>query len=121
MGISLAIGLAASVPATAGMLTTGGAASPVPYVVSAAAQRAAVAFWTPGRMEQAATAGTRAADPGPSPADPGPSPTASPKEPGGGPPTGTPTAVKFAGIPTVGTLFYTTGTQKHFCTASVTD
>ena len=64
-------------------------------MVSAAAQRAAVAFWTPGRMAQAAAAG--------------------------GPPAGTPTAATFAGIPTVGVLFYTTGTQKHFCTASVTD
>jgi V8-like Glu-specific endopeptidase len=72
-------------------------------------------------MEQAAVAGTRAVGPAPSPAEPGPSPTASPTQPGGGAPTGMPTAVKFAGIPTVGTLFYTTGTQKHFCTASVAD
>jgi V8-like Glu-specific endopeptidase len=34
-------------------------------------------------------------------------------------PPGTPTAVKFSGVATVGALFFTTGTQKHFCTASV--
>ena len=95
MGVSIAIGLAASRPATANALVAGGGPPAVPYVVTAAAQRAAAAFWTPGRMEQAAAAG--------------------------GAPKRTPTAVKFAGVPTVGTLFYTTGTGRHFCTASVTD
>jgi V8-like Glu-specific endopeptidase len=36
-------------------------------------------------------------------------------------PRGTPTAAKFTGVSTVGALFYTTGSQKHFCTASVID
>jgi hypothetical protein len=36
-------------------------------------------------------------------------------------PKGTPTAVHFDGVPTVGALFFTTGSAKHFCTASVTD
>ena len=36
-------------------------------------------------------------------------------------PKGTPTAVPFDGVPTVGALFFTTGSAKHFCTASVTD
>ena len=38
-----------------------------------------------------------------------------------GPPRGTPTATPFNGVPTVGALFYTTGTASHFCTASVVD
>jgi V8-like Glu-specific endopeptidase len=36
-------------------------------------------------------------------------------------PRGTPTAATFTGVSTVGALFYTTGSQKHFCTASVID
>jgi V8-like Glu-specific endopeptidase len=42
-----------------------------------------------------------------------------PRGTAGNAPAGTPVAAKFTGIPTVGTLFYTTGTQGHFCTASV--
>jgi hypothetical protein len=38
-----------------------------------------------------------------------------------GPPPGTPTASAFRGVPTVGALFYTTGSGAHFCTASVVD
>jgi V8-like Glu-specific endopeptidase len=38
-----------------------------------------------------------------------------------GPPRGTPRAAPFGGVPTVGALFYTTGTATHFCTASVVD
>lgn len=37
------------------------------------------------------------------------------------PPPGTPNPVYFNGVPTVGALFFTTGTQAHFCTASVVD
>lgn len=40
---------------------------------------------------------------------------------GGSPPKGTPTAQRFAGVPTVGALFSTTGSATHFCTASVVD
>jgi V8-like Glu-specific endopeptidase len=36
-------------------------------------------------------------------------------------PSGTPTAVAFTGVRTTGALFYTTGTRRHFCTASVVD
>ena len=77
----------------------------VTYQVSAAAQRAALAFWTPARMAaaqaavvvpQAAQARTRVT-----------------------PPKGIPTAVPFSGVPTTGALFGTTGSKKHFCTAAV--
>jgi V8-like Glu-specific endopeptidase len=77
--------------------------------VSPAAQRAAVTFWTPARMAAAAATG---GDSGGMARVARPAITA---------PKGTPTAVLFNGVPTVGALFYTTGTQKHFCTASVTD
>jgi V8-like Glu-specific endopeptidase len=80
----------------------------VTYVVSAAAQRAALAFWTPQRME-AATGVSRASLAIATPDDP--AALIAPK--------GTPTAVKFTGVATVGALFYTTGSGKHFCTASV--
>jgi V8-like Glu-specific endopeptidase len=38
-----------------------------------------------------------------------------------GPPPGTPNPTYFNGVPTVGALFFTNGTQAHFCTASVVD
>jgi hypothetical protein len=81
----------------------------VTYVVSAAAQRSALAFWTPRRMA-AAMAASRAT--------PG---MARPDATDATAPPGTPTATEFAGSPTVGALFYTTGAQEHFCTASVVD
>ena len=37
------------------------------------------------------------------------------------PPPGIPNPTSFNGVPTVGALFFTTGTQAHFCTASVVD
>ena len=37
------------------------------------------------------------------------------------PPPGIPNPTYFNGVPTVGALFFTTGTQAHFCTASVVD
>jgi len=40
---------------------------------------------------------------------------------GGSPPRGIPAAQRFAGVPTVGALFSTTGARTHFCTASVVD
>lgn len=93
------------------MAATGGSAGaatghPQPGIgvvhdLSLAAQQAARAFWTPSRLA-----------------------TATPEQGiksnvTGGPPPGTPTATKFGGVPTVGALFYTKGTQRHFCTASV--
>jgi hypothetical protein len=101
------IGLAASAPAAAGALAPDGAsggATAVTYVVSASAQASARAFWTLARMSAAAPELTR--------------PAARPQVSA---PSGTPTAVRFSGVPTTGALFYTTGTRKHFCTASVVD
>jgi Trypsin len=72
--------------------------------VSPAAQRAARAFWTPARMA--------AASPEPGDTVAGPAIT---------PPPGIPTARSFGGVPTVGALFFTTGSAAHFCTASVVD
>ena len=76
----------------------------VTYQVSAAAQRAALAFWTPARMAAAQAA------------------VAIPQAPraraGAKPPKGIPTAVHFSGVPTTGALFGTTGSKTHFCTAA---
>jgi V8-like Glu-specific endopeptidase len=74
----------------------------VVHTLSPAAQHATRAFWTPSRLATA-TPERGVASPAQTPA----------------PPPGTPTATPFNGVPTVGTLFYTTGTQAHFCTASV--
>jgi V8-like Glu-specific endopeptidase len=87
---------AGTVPAGPG---PGGA---VVHAVSGPAQRAAGAFWTPSRMAAAT---------------PMPGAPASGAQPG--PPAGIPSPTHFAGVPTVGALFFTTGTQQHFCTASV--
>lgn len=74
------------------------------HTIGGAAQAAARAFWTPGRM-----AGATAVRPGVQHA------------PQAGPPPGTPTARSFSGVPTIGALFYTTRSGAHFCTASVAD
>jgi V8-like Glu-specific endopeptidase len=74
--------------------------------VSPAGQRATRTFWTSGRMAAAT-----------------PLPVPEPLRAGApaSPPHGIPNPTKFSGVPTVGTLFFTTGTQAHFCTASVVD
>jgi hypothetical protein len=86
------------------------------HAVSTAAIGAA-AFWTPARMAaatalqgrgQASVKGTSVKG-------------TSGQAPKIGPPPGTPTASAFRGVPTVGPLFYTTGSGAHFCTASVVD
>lgn len=88
------LGLVVIPPATANVGTglNGQAAVAVTYGVGAAAQQSAAAFWTSAQMASATA-----------------------------PPKGTPSAVEFGGVKTVGALFYTTGTQKHYCTASVVD
>jgi len=43
------------------------------------------------------------------------------KEHQASPPSGIPQAKAFGGVPTIGALFYTTGSGAHFCTASVVD
>jgi len=72
--------------------------------VGFAARRSARTFWTRSRMAAATPA---AAD-----SKGGASARA---------PRGIPSPTRFDGVPTVGALFYTTGTAKHFCTASVVD
>lgn len=128
IGISAGIGLVASAPARAGTRLADKGAQAVTYSISQRAQRAALAFWTPERME-AAAAISRMAGARETPSHM--SAPISPLEPrvpvfhsdprGPTAPKGTPTAVHFDGVPTVGALFFTTGSAKHFCTASVTD
>ncbi len=76
----------------------------VTYQVSAGAQRAALAYWTPARMAaaQAAVAVPQAAR--------ARTQVSAPK--------GTPTAKPFSGVPTTGALFGTVGSKQHFCTAA---
>ena len=76
--------------------------------VSGSERAATLRFWTRSRMKSAvpaAPAGVRGATAAPS-SDALPS-------------SAIPNPVLFDGVPTVGALFYTTGTQLHFCTASV--
>jgi V8-like Glu-specific endopeptidase len=121
--LSAGIGLTIGVPAGASAPTVtrptvtqptdspGAGAQAVTYVVSAAAQRSALAFWTP-RLMAAATAAVSLPSPAGVSAD-APDALIAPQ--------GTPTATKFSGLAAVGTLFYTTGSKEHFCTASVID
>jgi V8-like Glu-specific endopeptidase len=103
-------GAAAATRAGAGAAGTGaatgsaGAGGAVVHAVSQAGQSATRAFWTRSRMAAATpVAGERAA-------------TAPASQP-----SSIPDPTQFAGVPTVGALFFTTGTQVHFCTASVVD
>src|SRR5215470_11355212 len=88
------------------LASTGGPAPAigVTTTVSTAAQQTARAFWTPARMAAAtplvSVNGIIA----------GPAVSA---------PRGTPTARPFNGVPTVGAVFFTTGSSAHYCTASV--
>jgi hypothetical protein len=95
MGAARAAGAAAARDHGAG--SAGGSGAAVEYHVSAAAQRAALAYWTPARMAAAqAEALPQSAE----------LPDVS--------------ATPFTGVPTVGALF-ATGSKSHFCTASVVD
>lgn len=78
----------------------------VARTIDPAAQQVTRSFWTPTRMKAATPEAFGRAAPVKDRAS-------------SGPPRGTPTATKFNGVPTIGALFYTTGTKKHFCTASV--
>jgi V8-like Glu-specific endopeptidase len=114
---------AATSPVTGTVTTTvtGGtpATQAVLHTIGTAAQATAREFWTATRMASATPAGQ--ARPEPASADPEGSSTS----PEGvstslaGPPPGTPNPTYFNGVPTVGALFFTTGTRAHFCTASV--
>jgi hypothetical protein len=91
---------AGAVAAPAGAATSGPhSGGGVRYTVSSAAQRTARGYWTPARM----AAATPVSAPGAT----------------AGPPHGIPHPQLFSGVPTVGALFFTTGTQAHFCSASV--
>ena len=100
----VAVSVAAASPAM------GTARSPGPVIgtvhgIGQAAQGAARIFWTASRMATATPATSAPAG----------------KVRTSGPPPGTPNAATFDGVPTVGALFYTTGSGRHFCTASVVD
>jgi V8-like Glu-specific endopeptidase len=88
--------------AAGGSPRTGGPSTAVVHQISATDQRATLAYWTKARMLAAA-------------------PRAVPQFASSAlkPPPGIPTATVFAGVPTVGALFYTTGGRAHYCTASV--
>ncbi len=112
-GLAAAAGTAGA--ATAGRAGAGAATSAAGsgtqaavHSVTAGAQAAASRFWTQARMKSAAGVEAGATVPASPQADPAP-------------PPGTPDPVHFNGVPTVGALFFTTGTQAHFCTASVVD
>jgi V8-like Glu-specific endopeptidase len=111
--LTVAGGLVAT-GSVAGAATTAGAAPAVGTravvrSVGSAAQGVTSRYWTAARLRSATSAGTASPH---SAASPQADPT---------PPPGTPDSVYFNGVPTVGALFFTTGTQAHFCTASVVD
>ena len=81
----------------------GGGGGAVTRHIGAAAQRAALAYWTPGRMAAAARV---------------PLPQAAAAQPKVSAPRGIPTATRFYGVSTVGALFSTVGGTRHFCTAA---
>jgi V8-like Glu-specific endopeptidase len=112
--VVMAIALTAAVTggtalaATRTVSSSGPATEAVIHTVGKGAQAAARTFWTKARMASAtpirqasAKGGVRAST--------------------AGPPPGIPNPTHFNGVPTVGALFFTTGTQAHFCTASVVD
>ena len=104
LSLVVVVSLLAASPAAAAIHPAGSAPGPAigtVHVITRSAQDATRAFWTASRMEQAT-------------APQGRTQTASP-------PPGTPTATSFGGVPTIGALFYTTGSSAHFCTASVVD
>jgi V8-like Glu-specific endopeptidase len=118
-------------PARAGVLDAGaldasasGPSAAVTDQVSAAAQRGALAHWTPQRMAEATAASLPRAQVStafPAVTRTSTEPTQSQAHAETTAPRGTPTAAPFAGSPTTGVLFYTAGGKGHFCTASVVD
>jgi V8-like Glu-specific endopeptidase len=92
--------LAAGPAATQGTQGPGPAIGTV-HTISRAAQAAAREYWTAARMAKATAVQVKDAK--------------------AHPPPGTPSATPFGGVPTIGALFYTTGSGAHFCTASVVD
>jgi V8-like Glu-specific endopeptidase len=109
--LAVAVGVAAG-GGSAGAASTSGSpdVQAVTHTVGSGAQAAARGFWTAARMKSATPAGQTSSSGAAA------SPQATPS-----PPPGTPDPTYFDGVPTVGALFFTTGTQAHFCTASVVD
>jgi Trypsin len=104
-----------------------GASSPSAAVtdqVSWTAQRGALAHWTPARMAAATAASLprgQVSTAFPAVTRGSTKPAESQAHAETTAPRGIPTAAPFAGSPTTGVLFYTTGGKGHFCTASVVD
>jgi hypothetical protein len=101
--VVVAASVIAQSPATRAAAAAPGPAIGAAHFIGQSAQSAARGFWTASRMA-----------------------TATPTPAGGrigtaDPPPGTPNAATFNGVPTVGALFFTTGSGRHFCTASVVD
>ena len=121
-----AVGAGASlVIATLALVLPGGAnASPGPapasvYSVPSAAQSAAQSYWTPAGMVAATGGAQRQQAPlGPVYQNAQLAPLFSAARTQN-PPRGTPSPVSFSGVRTVGALFYTKNSGRHFCTASV--
>ena len=117
----------AAVIAGALILARGAGATPAPpgsgasvYSVPAAAQGAAQSFWTSSGMRSATAASAQRQERQLGPvfqAAPAMSLFAAGAR--SGPPRGTPNPVSFPGVRTVGALFYTASSNRHFCTASV--
>jgi V8-like Glu-specific endopeptidase len=110
--LTATVSIAASAVVTSGVASAastipGGtpATKAVTRTLSPSAQATARSFWTAARMDSATPLG-RAVSNGIKASTPTP-------------PPGIPNPVYFNGVPTVGALFFTTGSQAHFCTASV--
>lgn len=118
LAFSLAFSLGVAGGANASPVPAGGGASV--YSVPAAAQGAARSFWTPSGMRSATAASTERQEQqlGPVFAT-APSMSLFSAGARSGAPRGIPSPVSFSGVPTVGALFYTAGSGRHFCTASV--
>jgi V8-like Glu-specific endopeptidase len=94
--------LIAGTGVVAGAASAGAASVPAAHSVAASAQVGAARYWTKARMESATGLGAAA-------------------KKSTGAAAAIPNPVYFNGVPTVGALFFTTGTESHFCTASVVD
>jgi V8-like Glu-specific endopeptidase len=92
MTLGLSAGAASAKVAKPASVTTVTKTHAISVAIDPAAQAAALAYWTPARMESATPFGSSA------PAV---------------------TARSFSGLRSVGALFYTIGQKTHFCTASV--
>ena len=111
VAVSVVAASVVAVSVVAASPAMGTARSPGPGIgtvhgIGQGAQGAARIFWTASRMATATPATSAPAEG---------------KIRTSGPPPGTPKAATFDGVPTVGALFYTTGSGRHFCTASVVD